>query len=688
MRQEPFCLEKRYRFKRFSRCAYAVFNSMHKVVSTGVVAVSMLTFASITPTSAQNRTVSVSDSIAPPEQELEEVVVTSSKAGLTLQQTAKLVTVITRAEIERQPVVSLQDLLKNVVGVDVRQRGGNGVQADISVRGGTFDQIAILLNGANLTSPHTGHYALDLPVNLSDIERIEIIQGPTSLLYGAGAFAGGINIVTKKKSGTGIDLKSEGGMYELWGTEVRGVLQTLSSSHSLSASYNSSAGYTRNSDYRIFNAFWQNHFQKGYSNLDVQLGVNNKAYGANTFYSPSYFDQFDHTRTFFASVKGESGTALKLIPQMYWIRRSDCFQLYRDGTPDIPSWYTGHNYHYSDVFGFNLNMQYKWKGGITNLGGEIRNEGIFSNKLGKDTINRGKYVVRDNRTNISYFLEHTYLYKGFTLGIGVLANYNTAFSDGMDFYPSINAAYWLTGRLKIFASWNNATRTPTFTDLYYKAPDISGSEDLQPEKSESYEAGVKYHHPCISFSVNGFYEKGKNIIDWIRESPQDPVSKSTNLTSVNKTGFEINAAISLNKLLSSVSPESPFYLTLGYMHLHQTRDAGDWVSNYVMDYLRHKFVAGLSHPVYKRLSADWQFRWHDRAGTYSRLAGKDDYGKSIFEETPYPSFALLDLKLMWKKGNLSLHLTANNLFNVSYYDRGNIPQPGFWLIGGVGWTVR
>ncbi|MDR2804542.1 MAG: TonB-dependent receptor [Dysgonamonadaceae bacterium] len=679
MKEKQWFHERHYRFKRFARKAYSAFNSMHKVVSIGVVAGCVLTFAHATQASAQSRTVSTPDSLVR-EQELDELVVTSSKAELTLQQTAKLVTVITRAEIERQPAQTLADLLKNVAGVDVRQRGGAGVQTDISVRGGAFDQIAILLNGANLTNPHTGHYSMDLPINLSDIDHIEIIQGPASLLYGAGAFAGGINIVTKKDSDTGLSFQAEGGMYELWGTELRGALKTASSSHSLSAGYHASAGYRPDSDYKILNTLWQSHFQEENAQLDIQCGVNDKAYGANTFYSPSYLNQFDDTQTLFVAVRGEAGTKLKFIPQIYWNRHYDSFQLYRDGTPDIPDWYKGHNYHYSDVFGFTLNTRYQWKGGITNWGGEIRNEGIFSNKLGKDTVNLGKYIVRDNRTNVSYFLEHTCLFRGFTLGAGLLANYNTAFSHTVDFYPNIHAAYWLSGRTKIFASWNNATRTPTFTDLYYAAPDLQGFADLQPEKSESYELGIQYRRSSLSLSANAFYEKGKNVIDWIRENPEDKDYQATNLTSIEKTGLETNFAWNVG---ASVPRLPATKLNLGYMYIYQTRDAGPWISNYVMDYLKHKFTAGLTHPVYKGVTADWQFRWQDRAGTYTRYENAQK-----LNEEPYPPFALLDLKLLWKKDLLSFSVTANNLFNVAYYDRGNIPQPGFWLIGGVQWTIR
>jgi iron complex outermembrane receptor protein len=665
---------------------------MHKMVSIGVLTGCMLTFAHATTTTAQNQPSVARDSI--PEQELKEISVTASKAELPTNQTAKIVTVITREEIARQPVQSIPDLLKNIVGVDVRQRGANGVQTDISLRGGTFDQAAILLNGANLTNPHTGHYSFDLPVNLSDIDHIEIIQGPTSLLYGAGAFSGGINIVTKKDSETGIFLKAEGGAHNTFGVEGRFRLSPNPSpqgrgaaplpcgeglgerSHSLSVGYNSSSGYIPNSDYKIFNSLWQSNFHVDNSKLDIQLGINDKAYGANTFYSAAYPTQFDDTRSIFAAVRGESGTKLKFIPQIYWNRHYDTFQLIKGDESKVP-----YNHHQSDVFGINLNTQYKWIGGITNFGGEIRNEGIFSSNLGvpmKEPVDQ--YKKSDNRTNISYFLEHNYICQGFTLGLGVLTNYNTAYANDMNFYPSINAAFRFDNHWKIFGSWNNATRLPTFTDLYYVAPEQQGQPDLKPEKSESFELGVQYKNKFLAFSFNGFKEYGKNLIDWIKENPNDAQWKATNLTSVDKTGFETNATVSFQEILPQLSATR---LNLGYKYLNQTRDANNLISNYVLDYLRHKFTAGLAHPIYKRLTADWQFRWQQREGSYSKFIGRDAQNKALYQEETYPAFALLDLKLNWKQDDWNIYLTANNFFNVSYYDRGNIPQPGFWLIGGV-----
>ena len=678
MKQKAFRNEQAYRFKRFVRKAYAAYNSMHKAVTIGVISGGMLTFVHATETIAQSQPSTMQDSL--PEQELDELIVTSSKAELTLNQTAKLVTVITKDEIARQPVQSVQDLLKSVVGLDVRQRGSNGVLSGISVRGGTFDQVAILLNGANISDPQTAHYSLDIPINLSDIERIEIIQGPSSLLYGASAFSGGINIITKKDTESNAYFNAEGGMHGLWGVQGRGAIAKASSTHSLSAGYSTSDGYMKNSDYEIFNALWQSRFDVEQSHIDVQAGFNKKAYGANTFFSPAYPNQYDDNKAIFASVKGQTGKKLKFIPQLYWNRHYNCFQLYRDGTPNVPSTYKGHNNHRTDVFGFNLNMQYKWMLGITNFGGEVRNEGIYSNVLGKPLEKPdGKYLVSDNRTNISYFLEHTLLLDRFTLGLGMLANKNTFLEEDFTFYPNISASYWLTEQLKMVASWNKATRMPTFTDLYYTGATHVGNSDLKPEKSEAFEVGLKYNNSFLAAYLTGFYMTGKDLIDWVKEKPED-LWESQNLTKLYKSGFETSVSLQMKELIPQLSSSR---LDIGYMYLNQNKNTGDLISNYVLDYLKHKVTVGLYHPIYKNISANWQFRWQDRAGTYTQYI---DLKKA--DEVEYPSFCLLDVKLNWKLSDFNVYLAANNLLDRHYYDLGNIPQPGFWLTGGVSYTIK
>jgi iron complex outermembrane receptor protein len=667
---------KAFRFKRFARKSYSVFNSLHKSVTIGVLTGCTLVSAHATSVEPVEQMFiqTASDSIPPTE--LDEVVVTASKVAMPLNLAAKQVTVISRQEIERAPVRSIEDLLNYVAGVDILQRGPHGVQADITLRGGSFDQTAILLNGINLTNPHTGHYSFDIPINISDIERIEIVQGPSSLVYGAGAFSGGVNIITKKDTKSNVYAKVEGGMHGLFGADTRGAIAGESYTHSLSTGYKRSDGYIPNSDYDIYNLLWQSRFDINGSNIDFQAGLNDKAYGANTFYTAAYPNQFDDTQGLFFSLKGETNGKLKLTPHIYWSRHYDEFQLIREGTPDKPSWYTDHNYHRSDVFGMNLNMQYASRFGITSFGGEFRNEGILSNVLGnamEEPI--GKYTKSDNRTNISYYAEHNFILNRITLSLGGLINYNTAVTDKFDFYPAINGTFRATNKLSLYASWNKATRMPTFTDLYYTTATHTGNSNLEAELSEAFEVGAKYNHHIVKGAIAVFNMAGKNMIDWVKPSPE-ALWESTNHTQINKKGVETNISFDFKEWLGDNQPINSF--NVGYMYIDQERVEDELISNYTLNHLRHKFTAGLHHDLIKNLTLSWNFRWQERNGSYVKysdlLPG---------ERVDYAPFSILDVKANYKIRNTDFFVNANNIFNSVHVDLGNIPQPGFWLSGGA-----
>ena len=185
-------------FHQFGNKGWSLFSCLGREVVCSVLSVSTLTYASAESVSTHPV---VTDSAAvstPRELLLDEVSVTGSRAPLTRSQAARMVTVLERADIQQAPVQSINDLLKLAVGVDVRQRSPIGAQTDISVRGGTQEQIIVLLNGINICDPQTGHNTLDLPCDLSDIQRIEVLEGPAARIYGTSSLVGAINIVTKE----------------------------------------------------------------------------------------------------------------------------------------------------------------------------------------------------------------------------------------------------------------------------------------------------------------------------------------------------------------------------------------------------------------------------------------------------------------------------------------------------------
>ena len=199
-----FNQRKALRFRQFTRKGYALFACLGKVVTIGVLSVATLRAAA--STTADDLTVAgtssvVGDSVASsPDKEatLDDVEITGSRAPLALGQAARMVTVLSRDEIQAAPVQSINDLLKMAVGVDVRQRGPIGAQTDVSIRGGTQEQITILLNGINICDPQTGHNAFDLPCDISDIERIEVLEGPAARVFGTSSLVGAINVVTRR----------------------------------------------------------------------------------------------------------------------------------------------------------------------------------------------------------------------------------------------------------------------------------------------------------------------------------------------------------------------------------------------------------------------------------------------------------------------------------------------------------
>ncbi len=674
MKEKQVKKKEAYRFKRFTRKAYSAFNSMHRVVNIGVVGCCVLTFSHATETSAQ--TLSTVCSALDDEQQLEEVTVTASQIGLTQEQAAGLVTIISHDEIERTPVQSIEDLLDYLATIDVQQRGPHGVQADIFVRGGSFDQTAILLNGMNLSNPQTGHYSFDIPLHLSDIERIEIIHGPSSFVYGAHAFSGGINIITRKHTQQKASVSAGAGSYGLWNASVSGSIPIREISNLIAANYASSDGYTDNSDYKIGNTLLQSNWKSGNSKADVQLGYNNKKYGANTFYSAAYPNQYDETSSIVAGFRGETGTTLKIMPAIYWNRHYDCFQLIRGNSNKVP-----YNYHRSDVYDMSVNLQYTWKTGITSAGINMRNENILSSVLGKPLEKpEGNYTNSDSRTDINYLFEHYFQYVRFNASAGVQINHNSANAiQPFHCYPVIYLSYRMNHQWKIYTSWKNASRMPTFTDLYYNTATHTGNPDLLPEKSQSIELGIHWSPTYLNAFISGYWMQGKDLIDWKMGTDEKYHSQNTGI--VNKKGIETGTEIYFHRLFSQL--RNNLTLKLGYAYLYQQPDEQrEMVSLYVFNYLKHKVTAQLHHPVCWGISADWFFRWQDREGMYLKYEDRKPANKM-----PYPAYSLIDLKISKDFKSFRFYFNVNNLLNTTYYDLGNIPQPGIWLSGGIAYHL-
>ena len=697
------------RFRQFSHKAYAAFCSLHREVTIGRVAAYMtdlemlksgksiavsalLLFSGIAAVEADEGVPKDSVPLEAQQLSLQEVLVVSHKAEVN-SEAYRLITQVSQAEIEALPIQTVADILQYLPGVDVRTRGANGAQADISMRGGTFDQVLVLLNGVPLSDFHTGHYALNIPVSTEMIERVEVLQGTSANLHGA--FSGAINIVTKttppQPSPQGrehdVRLKLTAGMNGLVNPEVAASIQKDEALFNLSAEYSRAEGYyaprptekeataCRNSDFQLANIY----FQTRWRGLDVQAGAQWKDAGLGMGYGFGSQDQFDATRTAFASGRYEHRWgAWRLDAQAAYRANYDRYEWHRDQR-------LYGNFHFAQTASAALSAHYASKIGTTSFGVSVRNENMHSTNLG-DTINPDGQVpnVADfpladvrvldlvkggNRFHTNYYAEQTFYYAGLSASIGINGTYNTQFGHHLGGGANIGYEFKKAGT--IYVNANRSLRMPTFTDLYYNAGNQLGNRNLKPEEAWLLSVGYKGNLsslPCgegrggvISFSADWYYRWGKNIIDWVYV-PTDTKRPfhAENQQQVNATGLELSLAYRLNEWLRCVSVDYAYtYLDL------DLKEAG---SRY-LDYLSHKVAIHLEHGIYKGLGASWTVRFQKREGQYNNAEG---------EVADYQPVWLLDGSVYWQNQYLRVSADCTNMTNTRYYDYGGILQPGAW----------
>ena len=673
-----------FKFKRFGRKGYSLFAVLGRVVVVGVLSVATLSKSHAEGVGVKpvidNDTTDKTDR----ELTLDEVSVTGSRAPLTRAQAARMVTVLERADIQAAPVQSVNDLLKYVASVDVRQRGPIGAQTDISIRGGNYEQITILLNGINICDPQTGHNAFDFPVDISEIERIEVLEGPAGRVYGTSSLLGAINIVTRPRPTSSVSAHIEGGSYSYLSAGARANVASGKWNNQLSGSYSRSDGYQRNSagglnsDYSGGKAFYQGTYDDDIVSVSWHAGLSTKDFGSNTFYGAKWDDQFEHTLKTYTALQAETKKgSFHLKPSIYWNHSYDRFELFRDAAEKYPF-----NYHRTDIFGVNLNGYFDWILGRTAVGAELRNEDLLSGNLGEPLDNPHHISGTDryydhgiNRTNISFVVEHNILLRRFTLSAGLVAVKNSWNGMNMKVYPGIDASYRIGDSFKIFANYNTSLRMPSVTELYYSVGGHVADKNLKPEEISSVEAGVKYADHGITTQASVYHNNWKNMIDWIRYTADGPDApwQSVNFTEVKATGFQAQLTLNFRQIVPTQRILKSF--NASYNYLFQDKDIDSSVeSKYSLEYLRHKLVANLQLNIVSRLDLGINFRWQDRRGIYT------DFDGTVKEYSPY---SVVDARLSWTAPKYKLYLEANNIFDKNYIDYGCVPQPGTWLIAGL-----
>ena len=595
----------------------------------------------------------------------------------------------TEIDILNSPYQNVGEILETFPGLEIRSRSLNDVQSDISLRGSTFDQVLVLVNGVPYSDPQTGHHNMNLPVPSGAIKSIHVMPSGGSYRYGPFAFAGVIDIVTKNGSDPGGYASAGIGQYGYQNAAAGLSLgEILGFSTRIDLDYKAADGAYVNRDFAQYQAFLSTERQiKGLGKLSINGGYLAKKFGAFNFYSFNFPDQFEAIQSLSANAKIESnwGTV-----QGYIRQHSDHFELFREETGFYeymgdgrffntndslmaPSWYSEHNNHKSHTYGLDykskdLSIQLGKVAGSLTYGLDFRQDKIISNILGTDLPNpimadqRASYLKGDLRNNGGIYTQFHLA----NLNTGVRINANDNY--GIDWLPNLDYTISFNDYGSIKGSINRSFRLPTFTDLYYTLGGAQGSINLKPEYAWNSELSFsrsfnesKSILPSKIF-ITAYHRYGENLIDWIyRTVGSDELLQADNLTQVTIYGTEFRVLGDFNKKL--------FYSLNGQIASHLT-DSIDGQSIYALDYLANRFQAELNSAKLNGFQLGLVGTRQERAGSFISSSG---------EEVKYPAFTTLDLRLSYDNDGLFLYLDGLNLFDEEIYDRGNVPLAGRWI---------
>lgn len=557
---------------------------------------------------------------------LERIVVTPSRLGANLAGDSRSIAVLDEAALTNSAYADIPDIIGNIGGIDIRRRSPQGVQADINIRGANFEENSVLIDGIKLNDPQTAHHNMDLPITLMDVDRIEILKGPASSIYGPNSFGGVINIITKRPEGRKVIVNSEGGSNDYFREAISVSCPVLTANNRFSIEESRSGGYRPETDFNIFSLSNATALDTLVGKYDFLFGYTKKDFGADSFYSNLYTNEEEHTDTRFFKIDGQMESKnLKITPRLFLRRHKDKFALDRNR----PGWQT--NYHTTYTYGGELNFIFENDFLDTSYGYE----------LAQDTIDSTSLQTHSRTRDGMHFEVSPKLSDKLYLNALFRSDYFSGF--GWEHSPSINASYRLFEDLILRALIGRAYRIPTFTDLYYNDPANKGSAALRPEYCWSYEAGADYRIALFSASATFFHRDSYDTIDWTRASSKDPWQAS-NIGTTGTNGLELS--FKFDKIFFN-------YTVLDIYAKH------DYLSKYALDYLKQHISAG-AELEFLGFRNHWVLNYKKRIGDSGYIVVDTRISKDIVKVKGVSFEAFLDL---------------SNLFNVDYSEQSDIPMP-------------
>ena len=567
---------------------------------------------------------------------------------------------ISNEEIKQSTATNVSELLQQVAGIDIRRRGAEGMQADLYIRGGSFDQTLLLIDGIKVEDPQTGHHTMNMTIPLDVIEKIEIIKGSASRIYGQNAFTGAVNIITKEKIKNDFSIELSNGSFDQKSGGFTIQKELKSSDILFNYSRKESDGYRYNTDYENDEFFIKSNFKIKDQKISTIGAFNERKFGANGFYaSPAAIDQYEETQ---ASLIGFSTTYrsdnLILKPKLYWKRNQDMYVYLRQD----PSVYR--NLHISNKVGIEINASTSNFLGNLGLGFDLSKVSLESNNLGER-----------KRTMLNMFIEQQVKLNDdkidFTPGVAITyfsdvstkLNYKNNFFNNLFFYPGMDLGYRLDNNLKLYTNIGFTYRIPTYTDLFYTSPTTLGNENLKLEKALTKEIGLKYLKDDFNFNFSLYQRDASDIIDYVRNNESDPW-QANNIREINTNGFELNMGYKF--YLGSFRMQT---INIGYSNIDDELLETDFAfSRYALNSLKNQITGTYTFEINEKI--------------YSTVTYKNA------ERSNMEKYTVIDFRSSYKLDKFTFSVILNNILDTEYSETNLVPMPGFNSLVQINYSIN
>ncbi len=610
---------------------------------------------------------------------LDPVVVSASYSPVQSSKTGRNIIVVKGDQLMNLPIHSVDELLRYLPGLEVQARGPMGSQSDISIRGSTFQQVLVVLDGIRLNDPLTGHFNSYIPLPATEIERIEILKGSSSAIYGTEAVGGVVHIITKtfaKSIGkSGFEGRFSGGEFGLWGINAGG--QWVGQNTILSAGILSN--HSDGQPQRGTNGF----FDLTSLSLGLSQRINDHwTLGLRTAYDNRHFSAQNYYTTFV------SDTAKERI-ESWWQHAQ--FSYSNGGI----RWTTDIGYKMlQDVYAFNqmsvANNNKSQLFQVLSKAGFQLGEKLYLT-TGLQYIDRG--IKSNDRGNHQVWQSAVFGVLSWEAAPGLHIDPAIRFDQheiaGFEFVPQLNVSY-KKNKYQLRGSAGRSVRDADFTERYNNynktlvASGRIGNPDLEAESGWNYEAGADlWAGKGWKFSTTVFYRDQQKLIDWINTPysemprkdnlvPNGAYSLSKNIWEVNTTGWELdiqyrhdmdaNQSLTLQGGLLWVDNNGNENTPSLYLSTQ-----AHWLGNFNAMYRYKKWV----------VSTTGLYKQRDTQKTNGGI------NASLSSE-----YFLLNGKLEFNPSNrFGIYVQCDNVTDVSYSDLLGCPMPGQWWMGGVRVTL-